>query len=144
MERTMATLARRQKFPLPDIPEWFETFPARFGMPSMGDLYAVRIEEYMEVGRYVMRAELPGVSADDIDVTISEGTLTVRAERTERDVEKHRSEIRYGSMSRTVTLPPGADEDDVRADYTDGILTVSVGMKREKTEEKHIEVKHGG
>lgn len=140
----MATLARRQKFPLPDIPEWFETFPARFGMPSMGDLYAVRIEEYMEEGRYVMRAELPGVSPDDIDVTISEGTLTVRAERTERDVEKHRSEIRYGSMSRTVTLPPGADEDDVRADYTDGILTVSVGMKREKTEEKHIEVKHGG
>jgi HSP20 family molecular chaperone IbpA len=98
----------------------------------------------MEEGRYVVRAELPGVSPDDIDVVLSEGTLTIRAERTEHDVDKHRSEIRYGSMSRTVTLPPGADEDDVTADYTDGMLTVSVGMGRERTEEKHIEVQHGG
>jgi HSP20 family molecular chaperone IbpA len=139
----MATLARRQKFPFPEIPEWFETFPARFAMPTMGDLYAVRIEDYMEGDRYVMRAELPGVSPDDIDVVISEGMLTVKTERTERDVDKHRSEIRYGSMSRSVTLPPGADEDDVRADYTNGMLTVSVGLGREKTQEKHIEVKHG-
>ncbi|MFD0542186.1 Hsp20/alpha crystallin family protein [Streptomyces mexicanus] len=57
---------------------------------------------------------------------------------------KGRSETRYGSMSRTVTLPPGANEDEVTADYTNGMLTVSVGMGREKTEEKHIEVKHGG
>lgn len=140
----MGTLARRQRFSFPEIPEWFEAFPARFGMPSLGDLYAVRIEEYVEDGRYVVRAELPGVSPDDIDVVLSEGTLTIRAERTERDVDKHRSEIRYGSMSRTVTLPPGADEDDVTADYTDGMLTVSVGMGRERTEEKHIEVRHGG
>nr|BFD81814.1 alpha-crystallin HspX [Streptomyces sp. Xyl84] len=139
----MATLARRQKFPFPEIPEWFETFPARFAMPAMGDLYTVRIEEYMEEGRYVMRAELPGVSPDDIDVVISEGTLTVKAERTERDVDKHRSEIRYGSMSRSVPLPPGADEDDVRAECTNGMLTVSVGVGRPRTEERHIEVKRG-
>ncbi|MFB7596174.1 Hsp20/alpha crystallin family protein [Streptomyces sp. NPDC056160] len=139
----MATLARRQRFPFPEIPEWFEAFPARFAMPGTGDLCAVRIEEYMEEGRYVMRAELPGVSPDDIDVVISEDTLTVKAERTEREVDKHRSEIRYGSMSRSVTLPPGADEDDVRADYTNGMLTVSVGVGREKTEERHIEVKRG-
>jgi HSP20 family molecular chaperone IbpA len=139
----MATLARRQKFPFPEIPEWFETFPARLGMPSMADLYSVRIEEFMEEGRYVMRAELPGVSPEDIDVVISEGVLTVKAERTEREVEKHRSEIRYGSMSRSVTLPPGADEEDVRADYTNGMLTVSVGLGREKAQEKHIEIKHG-
>jgi HSP20 family molecular chaperone IbpA len=139
----MATLARRQKFPFPEIPEWFETFPARFGMPGMGDLYSVRIEEFMEEGRYVMRAELPGVSPADIDVVISEGVLTVKAERTEREVEKHRSEIRYGSMSRSVTLPPGADEEDVRADYSNGMLTVSVGLGREKAQEKHIEIKHG-
>ncbi|GAA3784752.1 Hsp20/alpha crystallin family protein [Streptomyces chiangmaiensis] len=138
----MATLSRRQRFPFPEIPEWVEAFPARFAMPTMGDLYAVRIEDYMEGDRYVMRAELPGVSPEDIDVAISEGVLTVKAERTEHEAEKNRSEIRYGAMSRSVTLPPGTDEDDVRADYTDGMLTVTVGLGREKAEAKHIEVTH--
>ncbi|MFF3518113.1 Hsp20/alpha crystallin family protein [Streptomyces sp. NPDC002573] len=138
----MATLARRQKFPFPEIPEWFEAFPARFAMPTMGDLYAVRIEDYTEGDRYVMRAELPGISPEDIDVAISEGVLTFKAERTEHEAEKNRSEIRYGSMSRSVSLPPGANEDDVEADYTDGMLTVSVGLGRRKAEARHIEVTH--
>jgi HSP20 family protein len=139
----MTTLTRRQKFPFPEIPEWFETFPARFAMPTMGDLYTVRIEDFMEEGRYVVRAELPGMSLEDIEVLIGDGMLTVKAERTERDVEKNRSEIRYGTMSRSVTLPPAADEDDVTADYTDGILTVSVGISSEKPEAKHVEIQHG-
>ncbi|MEU2772281.1 Hsp20/alpha crystallin family protein [Streptomyces sp. NPDC007162] len=134
----MATLTRRQRFPFPDMPDWFETFPSRLTMP------AVRIEDYTEGGRYVMRAELPGMSADDIDVVIGDGVLTVEAERTERDVDKSHSEIRYGAMSRSVTLPSGADEEDVRADYTDGMLTISVGLGAEKPEAKHIEVQHGG
>ncbi|MEU6370460.1 Hsp20/alpha crystallin family protein [Streptomyces sp. NPDC046931] len=139
----MATLTRRQRFPFPEMPEWFESFPARFAMPTMGDPYAVRIEDYTEGDRYVVRAELPGVSPEDIDVVIGEGVLTVKAERTQREAEKDRSEIRYGSVSRSVTLPPGADEDDVRADYTNGMLTVSVRLGRETAEAKHIEVEHG-
>ncbi|MEU5313555.1 Hsp20/alpha crystallin family protein [Streptomyces sp. NPDC021562] len=134
----MATLTRRQRFPFPDMPDWLETFPSRLTMP------AVRIEDYTESGRYVMRAELPGMSAEDIDVVIGDGVLTVEAERTERDVDKSHSEIRYGAMSRSVTLPAGADEDDVKADYTDGMLTISVGLGAEKAEAKHIEIRHGG
>ncbi|MFD5537989.1 Hsp20/alpha crystallin family protein [Streptomyces sp. NPDC127079] len=134
----MATLTRRQRFPFPDMPDWFETLPSRLTMP------AVRIEDYTESGRYVMRAELPGMSAEDIDVVIGDGVLTVEAERTERDVDKSHSEIRYGAMSRSVTLPAGADEDDVKADYTDGMLTISVGLGAEKAEARHIEIQHGG
>ncbi|WP_316770635.1 Hsp20/alpha crystallin family protein [Streptomyces sasae] len=133
----MATLIHRQRFPFPDVPEWFETFPSRLTMP------AVRIEDYTEGGRYVMRAELPGMVPEDIDVVIGDGVLTVEAERTERDVDKSHSEIRYGAMSRSVTLPSGADEDDVKADYTDGMLTISVGLGVEKAEAKHIEIQHG-
>ncbi|MET8451826.1 Hsp20/alpha crystallin family protein [Streptomyces sp. NPDC005209] len=139
----MATLARRQRFAFPEIPDWFETLPARFAMPTMGDLYTVRIEDYTEEGRYLMRAELPGMSPEDIDVFISDGVLTVQAQRTEKDVTKTHSEIRYGALSRSVTLPRGADEDDVKADYTDGMLTVSVGLGAEKAEAKHVEIKHG-
>ncbi|MFB7510939.1 Hsp20/alpha crystallin family protein [Streptomyces broussonetiae] len=138
----MTTPARRSRFSFPEIPEWFETLPARFTMPAMGDLFTVRIEDFMQDDRYVMRAELPGMSPENIDVFISDGVLTVQAERTEKDVAKNHSEIRYGVMSRSMTLPPGADEDDVTADYTDGMLTVSVGMGSEKPSAKHVEIKH--
>ncbi|WBO68621.1 MULTISPECIES: Hsp20/alpha crystallin family protein [Streptomyces] len=133
----MATLTRRQRFPFPEIPDWFETIPSRLTMP------AVRIEDYLEEGRYVLRAELPGMAPEDIDVVIGDGVLTVQAERTEREVDKSHSEIRYGEMSRSVTLPPGADEDDVKADYTNGMLTVSVGLGVEKAEARHVEIQHG-
>ncbi|MGW2747392.1 Hsp20/alpha crystallin family protein [Streptomyces sp. NPDC001450] len=139
----MVTLARKQRFAFPEMPDWFENLPARFAMPTMGDLYTVRIEDFTEDDRYVMRAELPGMTPENIDVFISEGVLTVQAERTEKDVTKDHSEIRYGAMSRSVTLPPGADENDVKADYTDGMLTVSVGLGAEKAEAKHVEIKHG-
>ncbi|CAL2057038.1 MULTISPECIES: Hsp20/alpha crystallin family protein [Streptomyces] len=139
----MTTLARKQRFAFPEMPDWFENLPARFAMPTMGDLYTVRIEDYTQDGRYVMRAELPGMAPEDIDVFISDGVLTVQAERSEQDITKSHSEIRYGSMSRSVSLPPGADEDDVKADYTDGMLTVSVGLGTQKQEAKHVEIQHG-
>ncbi|MFJ9863862.1 Hsp20/alpha crystallin family protein [Streptomyces sp. NPDC101165] len=124
------------------MPDWFESLPARFAMPTMGDLYTVRIEDYTENDRYVMRAELPGMVPEDIDVSIGDGVLTVQAERTEKDITKEHSEIRYGAMSRSVTLPPGADEDDITAEYSDGMLTVSIGLGAEKPEAKHVEIKH--
>ncbi|MCX3061729.1 Hsp20/alpha crystallin family protein [Streptomyces beihaiensis] len=133
----MNTLARKQWIPFPDMPEWFETLPTKFTLPT------IRVEDYTEDGRYVVRAELPGMAPEDIDVMLNDGILTVQAERTERNVEKNHSEIRYGSMSRSVSLPPGADENDVTAQYTDGMLTVSVGLGAGKTEAKHVEIKHG-
>jgi HSP20 family molecular chaperone IbpA len=111
-------------------------------MPTMSDLSTVRIEDYIENGRYAIRAELPGIDPADIDVVIDDGILTVKAERTEREVDKNRSEIRYGSMSRSVALPADANEDDIQADYTNGMLTISVGLREEKAEAKHIEIKH--
>ncbi|MEV6294944.1 Hsp20/alpha crystallin family protein [Streptomyces sp. NPDC051896] len=104
---------------------------------------AVRIEDYTEDDRYVMRAELPGMSPEDFDVFIADGVLTVQAERIERDATKNRSGIRYGAMSRSVSLPAGADEYDVRAEHTDGMLTVSVGLGAKKAEAKHVEIRHG-
>ncbi|MFB7225445.1 Hsp20/alpha crystallin family protein [Streptomyces sp. NPDC056227] len=138
----MTTIARRQRFSFPDLPDWFEAFPTRFAMPTMSDLSTVRIEDYIENGRYAIRAELPGIDPEDIDVVIDDGILTVKAERTEREVDKNRSEIRYGSMSRSVALPAHANEDDIQADYTNGMLTISVGLREEKAEAKHIEIKH--
>jgi len=76
----------------------------------------------------VLKAELPGLQRDDIDVTVEGATLTIRgqrrreetiAEQAYRRVERH-----YGSFARSFTLPSGVDAGAVRADYRDGVLTV--------------------
>src|SRR5258708_12364189 len=88
-----------------------------------------RVEEYVEDSRHVIRAELPGLDPDqDIEVTVDDRTLMIHAERREEEKKKkkpHRSEFRYGSLTRSVRLPPKADAKDVTARYEKGILEVS-------------------
>ncbi|MFD0656666.1 Hsp20/alpha crystallin family protein [Thermocatellispora tengchongensis] len=91
-----------------------------------------------------MRAELPGVDPDkDVEITVGDGMLDIRAERTSETKEEHRSEFRYGSLRRSVMLPRGANEEDVKASYTDGVLEVSVGLEEEKQPGRRIAVEKG-
>lgn len=124
----MSDVAKREPGrPLGELFDWFDT-----GLPSWGELWRrgsqpIRIEDRREEDRYVVRAELPGIDPNkDVEITVEHGVLTVSAERREESSEKGRSEFRYGSFRRSVTLPPGAQEDDVRARYQDGILEVTV------------------
>jgi HSP20 family molecular chaperone IbpA len=126
-----------------DLFDWLQAeFPAFPVIRPYLDTQMIRVEDYVEDGQYVLRAELPGVDPEkDVDITVAEGCLTVKAERREATEEAHRSEFRYGAFSRSVTLPTGADEDDVKATYANGILEVRVGIKAEKKPEaKHITV----
>src|SRR5262249_26377122 len=92
-------------------------------------------------GLYQIRAEIPGVDpVEDIEVTVRDGQLTIKAERTQTDESNGRSEFSYGSFSRTIVLPAGADEDDINATYDRGILTVSVPLTESPSAEKHVEV----
>lgn len=122
----MSNVPARRPTLLPDLSDWFEMLtptPWR----SMPGLHGIRIEEAEEAGKYVIKAEIPGIDPDkDLEVAVGDGLLSVRAERTERTTEKQRSEFRYGSFSRTVRLPRGADESKITANYTDGILTITV------------------
>jgi HSP20 family molecular chaperone IbpA len=107
----------------------------------MPGLHGIRIEETEEEGKYVIKAEIPGIDPDqDLELSVGDGLLTVRAERTERTTEKHRSEFRYGSFSRTVRLPRGTDESKITADYTDGILTITVPIEEGKKPAQKIAV----
>jgi len=90
---------------------------------------AIKVEEYMEGSELVVRAELPGVNPErDIDISMRDGTLCIRAERRQEETtnsrQMRRSELRYGSFSRTIALPPGTKESDVKATYKDGLLQV--------------------
>jgi HSP20 family protein len=89
----------------------------------------IRVEEYVDGETYVIRAELPGLDPNkDIELSVDDGVLHLRAERKERTEEERpdgfRSEFRYGRMSRSVRLPEGASDADVTATYKDGILEV--------------------
>ena len=106
-------------------PEIFDDLGREVRLP-VGDR-VMRVEESSEEGAYVVRAELPGVDPDkDVEITVQDGVLTLRAERAEEERTKERSEFRYGSFTRAVRLPSGAKEDDITAAYDRGILTVTV------------------
>jgi HSP20 family protein len=126
----------------PDLVDWFEE-PFLTLRPYLAQ--PIRVEEYVEGDRYMIRAELAGLDPEkDVEVTVGSGYLTIRAERSDKTEGKHRSEFRYGSFSRTIGLPANADEDAVSASYRDGILTISVGLKTEqKASAKKIEVATG-
>ncbi|MGD0683556.1 MAG: Hsp20/alpha crystallin family protein [Streptosporangiaceae bacterium] len=123
----MSALTRRDSHGLfPAVLEWLE--------PSLAVLrpftaQMMPVEEYVENGRYVVRAELPGIDPEtQADVTVSRGILTIHAERHEDTGSKHHSEFRYGSFTRHVVLPASVDESDIRASYDSGILEVSLGL----------------
>jgi len=109
----------------PDLFDWVDTPWSAFLPFGSGQTF--RVEDYTEGGRYVVRAELPGLDPErDVEVTVEAGVLTIRAERREETKEGRRSEFRYGSLTRSITLPEGADPDKVTAKYAKGILEVSV------------------
>ncbi|MFC4119863.1 Hsp20/alpha crystallin family protein [Nonomuraea zeae] len=131
---------REMRLPFPELFEWMES--PMFGFRPFGQI--VRVEDYIADGRYVLRAELPGIDPDkDVEVTVSGGLLHIRAEKARKTTDPHRSEFAYGSLSRTVTLPATAKTDDVKAVYKGGILEVSVGLAEDKKAEgRRITVEH--
>ncbi len=95
----------------------------------------------------VIKAELPGMKKDEIDLRLENNTLTIRGERKRasdtRDEQYHRVERAYGAFSRSFSLPPTVDHGKVGADYADGVLTVTLPMK-EEAKPRQIQVKVNG
>lgn len=129
----------RSRFP--EFAELLEGFPSWASLrPTFGS-HLIRLEDEIKDGNYELRAEIPGVDpAKDVDITVRDGQLTIKAERTEKKESNGRSEFTYGSFVRSVSLPAGADEDAITASYNKGILTVSVPVTEGKPAEKHVEV----
>lgn len=126
---------------LPEFSEFFAGFPSLAGLRPVFDNRLLRLEDEIKDGRYYVRAEIPGIDpAKDAEITVHDGRLTIKAERSESKQENGRSEFSYGSFERTVTLPAGADENDVKASYDKGILSVSVGLVDTAPQPKRITV----
>jgi HSP20 family protein len=84
----------------------------------------------------VLRADLPGLDTDDVEIEVAEGVLTVSGERrTEHEDSAdgyHRVERAYGRFSRSLSLPQGIDADQVQADFDKGVLEVRIPKPAER------------
>ena len=91
----------------------------------------------------VVRAELPGVSKDDVEVTVEEFSVTIKAttkqEHEEEEGEYYHREMSSGEYHRTLALPAAVDEEKAQASFTDGVLELTV-PKQEKTRRKSVKV----
>jgi len=93
---------------------------------------------------YLIELEAPGLDPDDLEVTLSDNTLTLKGkkvrEEEHEDRDYHRTERRFGSFTRQVHLPDVASEDEVEAEYERGILSVHI-PKATEARTKQIDVK---
>ena len=113
------------------------------GVPSLhaGVFPSINLTE--DQNHYYIRAELPGISADELDIHATGNNLSISGERkieTENDnVRYHRKEREAGKFSRAINLPGDIDSDGVSASLNNGILKVSV-PKAEKAKPKQIAI----
>jgi HSP20 family protein len=113
------------------------TWSELFRMPTP----AIRVEQFLDHGRYGVRAELPGFNPErDVDVTVAGGVLRIDAERREEKVEKTNSEFHYGRFVRTVPLPIGVDQHTAKATFTNGVLEVLFTMGEPKQHSTHVAI----
>jgi HSP20 family protein len=121
----MSTMVRFDPFgALRELDRWFESPATRSGT------WAPRVDVFDKDGTLVVRAEVPGVKPEDIEVTVEGGVLSITGSRsfTTETEEKgfHRKEIFEGSFCREIMLPEGTDPASVKAVSKDGILEVVV------------------
>lgn len=116
------------------------TFPM-----SLGWAPAIDITE--STNELTVKAELPGVKKEDLNLTFEDGMLTIRGEKREEKRDKdekkqyHVYERNYGAFSRSFTLPTAVDDKRIKAEFHDGLLTVHVPKSAEaKSNGKPIEI----
>jgi HSP20 family protein len=118
------------------------------GLPRIIGANAPAVDVIDEDTQVLVKAELPGLSEDDVEVKVSDGALTISGEKKEEREEGEKggryylSERRYGSFERTFRLPEGISREDITAKFKKGVLTVTLPKTPEALEKtKKIKVK---
>lgn len=106
--------------------------------------WAPAMDVLSQDGNLIIRAELPGVKQEDVDITFSNGVLTIsgerKAEREDQGAGYYVRERQYGHFRRSMNLPEGVDESKIHAKFEDGILEVTVEGAAAVTEPKRIQI----
>ena len=143
----------RSLSPFEEMDRMFDSFfprrwmqPFRWEMPHFPELAELKMPKVDIIDRdkeIVVKAELPGVTKEDIDLSITDNTVTIKATTSHEEKEEqgnyYRCEISRGSFSRTVALPGDVDADNARATFNDGILELTM-PKVERSHRRSISV----
>ena len=102
------------------------------------------VVDILEANEHVeIRAEIPGLSEQDVQVSVTDDVLTLKGEKTqkseENDQKYHRVERSYGRFQRSFTLPTNLNPEDIKAKFTNGVLTVSI-PKVQAVKPKEIQI----
>jgi HSP20 family protein len=122
---------------------FFEDRPTVRGREWMGDwLPSLDLSETKN--EFVVKAEVPGMTAKDIDISLNGGVLSIRGEKKQEREEKeenyHFVERTYGSFNRSIRLPGGVHSDKIKASYKDGVLKVTL-PKSEEGKRREVKIK---
>jgi HSP20 family protein len=125
-----------------EMDRWFDGITGNFGaarrtgtqrgMPASmrGGMWYPRIEASQRGDTFLVRADLPGMTKEDIDVDLSEDAITIRGERKNEHQEEHQgywhSEREYGQFYRTIPLPQGVIAESAKATFRDGVLEITL------------------
>jgi len=144
MASLLNLIPKRENFPATDVfDRLFDNFYP-LSMLEEKDEWLPAFDISENEKEYIVTAELPGMEVKDIDVTLSDGVLTVKGEKKQEHEEKgkdyHRIERSYGSFHRSFSIPGKIKTDSVDANYKDGVLKLTL-PKTEESETKKIEVK---
>ena len=143
--------------PFDEMERMFEDFlgrrglmPSRWEMPQLGEVAPFqgrrpRVDVQDREGDIRVRAELPGVRKDDVDLSVAEDSVTIKARTREENEagdkagDYYRREIATGTFARTVALPSAVDANHARARFADGVLELTL-PKREQARRRQIPV----
>jgi len=129
----------------PALSTWsmFDDFDNLSRLPATrqaATLWSPPIEIFERGNNLVVRADLPGLSKNDVNVDVENGILTISGERrSEHEEEREgffRSERSYGSFSRSIPIPEGVNEDQVNASFKDGVLEVAMPKPAAETSQR--------
>jgi HSP20 family protein len=118
------------------------------GMATAGsEFFSPPIEISERDGHLVVRADLPGLTKDDVHVEVTDEALTIEGERRSEHEQQQggffRSERRYGTFRRQIPLPEGINADQVTASFKDGVLEVSMPAPQRQARGRQIEIQSG-
>jgi HSP20 family protein len=144
---TRIPVVRRGRSPWTEMNRLQREMEGMFGAGGAPDLWAPAVDVEETPDHLVFRAELPGMSREDIDVELEDGVLTIQGEKKEEQKDSNVNgllyERRWGTFTRRFTLPRAVDGNAITANYSNGILTIQV-PKAEEAKGRKIEITDGG
>ena len=134
-----------EDFPRFQFPNYFEREFAPFRTEFDRTEWTPQIEVLKNNGQFVVRADLPGLTKDDVKVELTEKLLLISGERKEEKEEKgegfYHSERSYGNFYRQISLPEGVKTENAAATFRNGVLEITMPMLKAEPTTRKIEVK---